>query len=161
MKSDVTDIGHAHRHAKGLNAAIEIFVVYGVFIMIDSRRRAGHFVAHKPDPIVSRIRLRLIYRRPCPSRDRRVHSHGLIKRGKGEVRCAANKEVTVGSVVIHVTLPRMSLTPPVLLRRQVLRFREIGCTLIKVLVQVVDLHTDPVRYAVMCVAGVVGWIWIR
>ena len=77
VKSDVTDIGSStQRHAKGLNAAIEILVVQGVLIVIDSRRGIGHFVAHKPDTIVSRIRLLLIYRRPCPSHDGRVHSHG-------------------------------------------------------------------------------------
>ena len=65
MKFDVTEIGSStQRHAKGLNAAIEILVVHGVLIVIDSRRGIGHLVAHEPDAIVSRIRLRLIYRPP-------------------------------------------------------------------------------------------------
>jgi hypothetical protein len=47
VKSDVTDIGSsAHRDAKGLNAAIEIFIEHGIFIVIDTRPGTGHFVAH-------------------------------------------------------------------------------------------------------------------
>ena len=83
-------------------------------------------------------------------------------RGKcEEARCAVNKELMVGSVVIHVALPRMGLTPRILKRVQVLRFREIGCTCIERCVQISDINANPVRYAVMCVAGVVGcdtWI---
>ena len=44
VKSDITDSA-LHRHAKGLNAAIEIFVVYGILIVPDSRRGIGDFVA--------------------------------------------------------------------------------------------------------------------
>lgn len=162
VESDVSEIGPStQRHGKGLNTAIEILIVQGVLIVINSRRWIGHLVPHKPDPIVSPIRLDLIYRCACPSRDRREHSHGLIKRGKCEVRRAANKEVTVGSVVIHVTLPRMGLTPGILKGIQVLRFDEIGCTLIERCVQIIDVNANPVRYAVMCVTRVVGWIWIR
>jgi len=157
MKSDVTEIGSStQRHGKGLDAAIEILVEQGVLIVIDARRGIAHFVAHKPDPIVSRIRLSLIYRRPCPSRDGRVRSHGLPERGKCKVRCAVNRKLTMGSVVIHVALPGMGLTPSVLLRRVVLRFREIGCAFIERCVQITDLHANPVRCAVMCVAAVVG-----
>ena len=157
VKSDVTEIGSGgQRHAKGLNAAIEIVIVHGVLIVIDSRRRTGHFVAHKRDAIVSRIRLHLIYRRPCPSHDGRLHSHGRAKRGKCEVTCAGNKELTVGSVVIHVALPGMGLTPRVFKRIQVCCFREISCTRIERCVQIVDINANPVRYAVMYVAVVIG-----
>ena len=156
VKSDVTEIGSgAQRHAKGLNAAIEIVIVHGILIVIDSRRRTGHFVAHKRDAIVSRIRLHLIYRRPCPSHDGRLRSLGLANRGKCEARCAANKELTVGSVVIHVALPGMGLAPRVFKRIQVCRFREISCTRIERCVQIVDINANPVRYAVMYVAGVI------
>ncbi len=139
-----------------MNAAIEIVIVHGILIVIDSRRRAGHFGAHKRDAIVSRIRLHLIYRRPCPSHDGRLHSLGLANRGKCEARCAANKEFTVGSVVIHVALPGMGLTPRVFKRIQVCRFREISCTRIERCVQIVDINANPVRCAVMIVACVVG-----
>ena len=155
VKSDVTDIGR-HRHAKGLNAAIEVLIIQGILVVPDASRRVGHFGADKRDAIVSRIRLHLVYRRPCPSHDGRLRSHGLIKRGKCEARCTANKELTVRSVVIHVALPGMGLTPSVLLRRVVLRFREIGCPLIESCVQIIHINANPVRCAVMIVACVVG-----
>jgi len=162
VKSDVTEIGTGtQRHAKGLNAAVHILVVQGVLIVIDSLSGIGHFVAHKPDPIVSRVRLLLAYGRPCPSRDGRVHSPGRANRRKGEARCTANKELTIGSIVIHVALPRVGLTPLVLLRRQVLRFREIGCALIERCVEITDINANPVRGSDVVMAGVVGWIWIR
>ena len=62
----------------------------------------------------------------------------------------------VGSVVIHVALPWMGLTPRVLKRVQVCRFREIGCTCIECCVQIIDINANPVRYAVMSVAVVIG-----
>jgi len=139
-----------------LNAAIEVLIIQGILVVPDASRRVGHFGADKRDAIVSRIRLHLIYRRPCPSHDGRLRSHGLIKRGKCEVRCAANKELTVRSVVIHVALPGMGLTPRILKRIQVLRFREIRCTCIECCVQISDINANPVRYAVMCVAVVIG-----
>ena len=157
VKTDVTDIGaRAQRHAKGLNAAIEIFIEQGIFIVIDPRRGTGHFAAHKRDAIVSRIGLHFIYRRPCPSHDGRLHSLGLAKRGKCEVRCAANKVLTVGRVVIHVALPGMGLTPRVFKRVQVCRFRKIRRTRIEICVQIGDLNANPVRYVVKYVAVVIG-----
>ena len=157
VKIDVTEIGSsAQRHAKGLNAAIEIVIVHGILIVIDSRRWIGHFEAHKRDAIVSRIRLHLIHRRPCPSHDGRLHSRGRANRRKCEVRCAVNRELTVGSVVIHVALVGMGLTPRVFKRIQVCRFREIRCTRIETCDQIVDINANPVRYAVMYVAGVIG-----
>jgi hypothetical protein len=162
VKAYVTEIGSStQRHAKGLNAAIHILVVQGVLIMIHPRGRIGHFVAHKPDSIISRVGLLLAYRRPCPSHDGRLHSPSHASRGKAEVRCTANKELTVGSVVVHVTLPGMRLTPLVLLRRPICRFREIGCALIERCVEITDINANPVRCANIVVAGVVGWIWIR
>src|SRR5262249_47649060 len=132
VKSDVTEIGHkTHRQAKGLNAAIEIFVIDGVFIVPYAVIWPRHLRADKENPVASRDRLHLIYRRPWPSHDGRLHSPGHANRRKGEVRCTANKELTVRSIVIHIALPGMGLTPRVLLRRQVCRFREIGCALIK------------------------------
>src|SRR5262249_35486288 len=132
-----------------------------VLIMIDPRSGIGHFAAHKPDAIISRVRLLLGYGRSCPSHDGRLHSPGHANGRKTEVRCTANKELTVGSVVIHVALPGMGLTPLVLLRREVLRFREIGCPLIERCVETTDVNANPVRCANVDVAGVVGWIWIR
>src|SRR5262249_26525018 len=121
------------------------------------------FIAHEPDPIISRVRLLLAYRRPGPRRNGRMHSPGRANRRKGEVRCTVDKELTVGSIVIHVALPGMGLTPGVFLRRQVLCFCEIGCALIERCVEITDINANPVRCvnAIFVVAGVVGWIWIR
>ena len=43
----------------------------------------------------------------------------------------------------------MGLTPRILKRVQVFRFREIGCTCIERCVQIIDINANPVRYAVM------------
>jgi len=124
--------------------------------VIDARRGIAHLVAHEPDAIVSRIRLELIYRCTCPSFNGRLHSHGLANRGKcEEARCAVNKELMVGSVVIHVALPGMSLAPGVFMRSNISGFGEIDRALIHCCVQVIDLHKDPVRYAIMGMAAVV------
>ena len=162
VKPDVTDIGTGpQRDVERLNAAIEIVIVQGILVVIDARRGTGDFEAHKPDSIVSRIRLLLSYRRACPTFDGRFHSLWQPHRGKCEVRCAVNKELAVGSVVIHVALPRMGLTPLVFKRIQVCRFREIGCTRIECRVQIGDINANPVRYVIMNVPIVVAWIWIR
>ena len=49
----------------------------------------------------------------------------------------------------------MQLAPGVFVRANVCRFAEIGCALIEVCVQVVDLNADPVRHAVVGVAAVI------
>ena len=152
------------RHAKGLNAAIEILIEQGVLIVIDARRGIGHFVAHKPDPIVSRIRLAA----DLPSPLSKPVMAGCIltvcaKQGKmWKLVVPLTRNCTVGSVVIHVALPGMGLTPRILKRVQVLRFREIGCTCIERCVQISDINANPVRYAVMCVASMVARrVWRR
>ena len=162
MKSDVGDVySGSNGHAERLDRAIEVFVIERVFVMVNTRRRIAHLVSHKPDAIVSRVRLLLAYHRPCPSRNGGLHSPGYANRRKRKARCATNKELTVGSVVIHVALPGIGLTPLILLRRQVLCFSEIGCALILRCVEVTDINANPVRCANVVVASVVGWIWIR
>ena len=63
-------------HAEGLNSAIEVHVKEGILIVPDAGRRVGYFVAHKPDPIVTRIGLDLVdcCARSCPGLDSRLHS---------------------------------------------------------------------------------------
>ena len=83
MKPNVRDVySGSQRHAEGLDRAVEVLVVQRVFIVPDASGRIGHFVTHEPDAIVSRIRLLLIYRCACPSRDGRVHSRGRANWGK-------------------------------------------------------------------------------
>jgi hypothetical protein len=157
VKSYVTDVNSSPEwHTERLNRPVKILVIQSIFVVPDPGARVRYFVTQQPKAIVTRVRLDLIYRCACPSLNGRLHSHGLANRGKCEVRYAANKELTVGSVVIHVALPRMGLTPRILKRIQVLRFHEIGCTCIECCVQIIDINANPVRYAVMCVAVVIG-----
>ena len=68
MKSDVAYIySGAQRHTKGLNSPIEVHVVESVLIVPDSGRWVRDFVTHKPDAIISRIRLSLAYRGAVPA----------------------------------------------------------------------------------------------
>ena len=83
MKVDVTDADSGrNRHAEGLNRAIEVLVIESVLVMPDPSRGVRHLVTHKPDAIVSGIRLHLIYCRACtsPGHDSRLHSNGRAER---------------------------------------------------------------------------------
>ena len=115
--------------------------------MPDSWTWVSHFVTHEPDAIVSWVRLDLIYygagRGPC--HDGRLHSHRGASGGKCEVaRAAADQELAIGNVVIHVALVRMRLAPGVFARGDVLRFGEIGRARILRWVQVAHRHCYPV-----------------
>src|SRR6202043_2578746 len=90
-----------------------------------------------------------------PGIDGRAHSHRGPSAYKGETRRAADSVLTVGRVVIHVALSRVSLAPDVLMRSYVLRFGVIRRARIQRRVQIIGLNTNPVRYAVVCVASVV------
>ena len=62
MKTDVADVyPGSERHAKGLNAAVEVLVIQGILIVPDPSSGIRHFVAHKPNTIVTRVRLDLVY----------------------------------------------------------------------------------------------------
>ena len=61
-------------------------------------------------------------------------------------------ELTVGDIVIHIALPRVSLAPGVLMRGDVLRLGEIGRARIQRRIQVVHFDQKPVRCAGMRVA---------
>jgi hypothetical protein len=137
MECDITDVGsRSQRHAKGLDRAIQVLVIQGIVIVPDAGRWIGHFVTHKPDAIVSRVRLDLIYccARTYPGRDGRLHSYGRGERRKCKVGSAADAELAIGDVVIHVALSRMCLAPCVFVRANVCRFAKIGGTLIEVCV---------------------------
>jgi hypothetical protein len=158
VESDVSDVDpRSHRHAERLNGAIEVFVIERVLIVPHPGVWSRHFVAHKPDPIISRIRLDLVCRCACPlpSLDRRLHSYRGGNRRKGEIGCAIHAVLTVGGVVIHVALPRVRLAPGVFVRSDILRFGEIGRARIERCVQIINLNQNPVRNAVVCMAAVV------
>jgi hypothetical protein len=130
MKSDVTDVGaNAQRHTEGLNRPIEVLVIQRILVVVDAGTWIGDFVTHKPDAIVSRIRLHLIYHRARPSHDSGLHPHRRANTGKCEIgRAAGNIKPAIGSIVEHVALAGMRLAPRVFGRSHVLRFTEIGCT---------------------------------
>ena len=76
VKTDVTDVGAgAQRHTEGLDRSIEVLVIQRILVVVDAGTWIGDFVTHKPEAIVSRIRLHLIYRRARPSHDSRLHPH--------------------------------------------------------------------------------------
>ena len=163
MKSDIGNIhSGCEWHAKGLDRAIEVLVIERVFVVVNTGRRVGHFVTHKPDTIVARVGFNLTHRgsRPCPSHDSRFHPDRVRGRRKRKTRGAADVELAIRHIVIHVALPGVRLTPGVFVRGKVCSFGKISGALVERCVQVVDLHADAVRHAVMAVAGVVvsgGW----
>ena len=76
MECDITDVGSsAQRHTEGLDRPIEVLVIQRILVVVDAGTWIGDFVTHKPEAIVSRIRLHLIYRRARPSHDSRLHPH--------------------------------------------------------------------------------------
>ena len=78
VEADISYVhSRSHRHAEGLNSAIQVLVVERVLVVPNTGRRVGHFVTHKPDAVVSRVGLYLIHRgaRDRPSRNGRSHPH--------------------------------------------------------------------------------------
>src|SRR5215831_7763243 len=159
VKSNIAYVNsRSHGHAKRLNSPIQIIVIDGILVVENARGRIGYVVSHKPNAIVTRVRLDLIYacaRRACPSHDGRLGSHRAAKRCKREGRGAAHAILTIRRVVEHVALAGMRLAPGEFARRDVLCFGKIGRAWVLRCVQITDLNTNPVRYAVMHVAGMV------
>src|SRR5262249_1939662 len=59
VKADVTDVGaQPKRDTEGLNGAVQVLVVQGVLVVPNLRTWVCYFVRHKPDAIVSRVRLK-------------------------------------------------------------------------------------------------------
>ena len=85
VEADISYVhSRSHRHAEGLNSAIQVLVVERVLVVPNTGRRVGHFVTHKPDAIVSRVGLDLIDRGSGdrPSSDGRSHPHRSTNRRK-------------------------------------------------------------------------------
>ena len=85
VEADISYVySRSHRHAEGLNSAIQVLVVERVIVVPNTGRRIGHFITHKPDAIVSRVGLDLIDRgaRDRPSRDGRSHPDRSTNRRK-------------------------------------------------------------------------------
>ena len=81
MKADIADV---HSGAKGtaerLNAAVEVLVIEGVFVMPHPGTWVSHFVTHKPNPVVAWIGFELADRRASPGHDGRLHLHRRANR---------------------------------------------------------------------------------
>jgi hypothetical protein len=62
-------------HLEGLDTAIQVLIVDNIFIVPHTSIWPCYFVTNEENPIVSRIRLHLIYRRARPSHNGRLHPH--------------------------------------------------------------------------------------
>ena len=132
MKSDVSHVdSRPYRHAKSLDGAIQVLVIKRVLIVPDASIGTCHFVTDEENTVASqrwpRRWLDLIYRCTRPSFNGRFLSHGGAGLAKNERRVDSGYGVrTIGSVVIHVALVRMTLAPGAFVRDDVLRFGKIG-----------------------------------
>ena len=128
--------------------------------MPDSLTGIGHFVSNKPEAVIARIRLDLVDSRACPCHEGRSPPDRRAKRRKCEARCAADAELAIRNVVVHIAFSGMRLAPCVLVGSDILGFGEVRRALIQVLVQIIHLNPDPMRYTVVRMAVVVvrgGW----
>ena len=67
---------------EGLNGAIEVLVINGVLIVVDASVGACHLVSDEEKPVVTRIRLKLVYCCACPGLDSGLHPHGATNSRK-------------------------------------------------------------------------------
>src|ERR1700730_4087918 len=116
----------SQRHTEGLDPTIKILVIDRVLVMPNSSTWIRHFVADKPDAIISRVRLNLVHCRAGPSFNGRLLSHGgaCASKTKGLVD-SGYAVLTVRSVVVHIALARVTLAPSVFVRDDILRFGKI------------------------------------
>ena len=137
-----------------LNPAIQILVVDRVLIMPFKRPELSRFVGNERPAIDSRRGFDRLNGRSRPRQERR----GLAYRGahgrEVETGGASDGELTVGDVVKHVAFAGVTLAPGVLVGGDQLRLAVIGRALIHQHVQVASFHQNPVRGAVVGVAGV-------
>ena len=157
MKTDVRDVySWPNCNAERLDRAIEVLVVESVFIVPDASGGVCDFEAHEPDTIISRVRLLLVYRCPCPGRDRRMLSHGGSRASKTKGLINSGYGVgAVRSVVIHVALVRMTLAPGAFVRHNIFGFGKIRRSRVQRRVQVVNVDQNSVRGYVMTVPTVI------
>src|SRR4029434_3053818 len=157
LKVDIANVHPGDQgHTERLNSAVEVLVIHGIFVMPHAGSWVSHFVTHKPNPVVAWIGFDLADGRPSPGHEGRLHLHRREKRWKAEIGWASiNSKLTVGDIVVHVAFRRVSLTPRVLMRSDVLTFHKIGRSRVERRVQIADLNPDPVGYAVVVVAGMV------
>src|SRR5438309_1056603 len=134
------------RHTEGLNRTIQILVIDRVLVMPNSSIWIRHFVADKPDAIISRVRLNLVHCRAGPSFNGRLLSHGggCASKSEGLVNSVYGVP-TIRSVVVHVALARMTLAPGVFVWNDVLRLSKIGRSRVLRCIQIVNVNQNSVR----------------
>ena len=155
VKSKVARRGSAQRHTEGLDSAIEIHVIDRVLVVPDAGRGIRYLVSNESSAIDSRLGLDRIDGRSSPGIDRRGRSHRGSNRRKAETGRAADTEATVGRIVVHVALPRVTLAPGVLVWSNICRLGKIGGTRIGWRVQIVGLNNNPVGHTVVHVPGMI------
>ena len=116
---------------EGLNGAVEVLVIDGVFIVVHPSIWSCHLVTNEENTVISWIRFTLVYNCASPSHDGRLLSYGRACGIEAERLVDSNYgELLVRSVVIHVALVRMSLAPGAFVRDDVIRFGKIGRPLV-------------------------------
>ena len=97
MKTDVADVySGRERNAKGLNAAVEVFVIKSIFIVPDPSSGIRHFVPHEPIPSLPGSGSTWLTTARCPGHDGRLHSHRRTNTRKCEIGWAtADRKLTV------------------------------------------------------------------
>lgn len=142
---------------KGLDPAIEIFIVDCILIVPHSCVRSRHLVCHEENTVVAGIRLdRIANHSACPCFNGRLLPGGRAKRAKIEIRrTTTHALLLVGNVVKHVALAWVSLAPGVFVRDHVLCFGKVGSARILRRDQVARFHQNSVRRYVVTVTGVV------
>jgi len=127
VKSDVTQWnGKTEEHLKGLNRAIQVLVIDGVFIMPHSCVWSCHLVSNEEDTVIPRIWLNLGHSRASPGHNGRLLSHRVTHEIKRERLVDSNYvALAIGSVVKHVALVGMSLAPAPFVWYYVFRFGEV------------------------------------
>ena len=111
---------------EGLDGAVEVLVIDGVFIVVHPGIWSCHLVTNEENAVISRIRFALVYKRTSPSHDGRLLSHRVAHEIKGERLVDPNyAALTVRCIVIHIALVWMTLAPGAFVRDDVFRFGKI------------------------------------
>jgi hypothetical protein len=157
VKPDVTHVNSgSYRQSERLDGTIQVLVIERVLIVPRATAQVGYFIAHEPDTIIAMIWFDLIYRRASPGFNRWVFPVSGAHWTEAESsRSATHCVLFIGSVVIHVALVGMTLTPGSFMRDDVFRFGKICRTRILRRNQVAGLHQNSVRGYVMTVTAVV------
>ena len=112
---------------EGLNRAVKVLVIDGVFIVVHPGIWSCHLVTNEENAVISWIRFTLVYRCSGPGHNGRLLSHRVAHEIKGKRLVDSNyAALTIRCIVIHVALGRVSLAPGAFVRDDVFRFSKIG-----------------------------------